>query len=63
MTHTSRRPRRSSSARIIPLPVESRIVRRSKVAAAQRRIASGHYDRADVRARLVDAVLRELRRS
>jgi hypothetical protein len=38
-------------------------VRWSKVATAQRRIAAGHYDRDEVREKLVDEVLRELRRS
>lgn len=60
MTKTRRGPR--SPGKIIPLNVESRRVRRAKVAAAQRRIAAGHYDRVEVRERLVDEVLRELRR-
>ncbi|HUK62491.1 MAG TPA: hypothetical protein VLV15_04130 [Dongiaceae bacterium] len=38
-------------------------VRWSKVSIAQRRIAAGHYDRDEVREKLIDEVLRELRRS
>lgn len=37
-------------------------LRWSKVIAAQSRIASGHYDRDDVRTELVEAVLREIRK-
>jgi hypothetical protein len=37
-------------------------LRWSKVIAAQTRLASGHYDRDDVRTELVEAVLREIRK-
>ena len=37
-------------------------MRWSKVIAAQSRIASGHYDRDEVRTALVEAVLRELKK-
>ena len=39
------------------------VVRLERVSQARRRIASGWYDRADVRDRLVEAVLEEIRRS
>jgi hypothetical protein len=54
-----------SRARIVPLSRAGRpvAVRWSKVSVAQRRIAAGHYDRDEVREKLVDEVLRELRRS
>jgi hypothetical protein len=65
MASTPRKVRSSngSSTRIIPLDAESRVVRRAKVTAVQKRIASGHYDRPEVREKLIDEVLRELRRS
>ena len=40
---------------------DARIVDLSRVVEARRRIASGWYDRADVRDRLVEAVLEEIR--
>ena len=42
-------------------PAEDRVVDLSRVVEARRRIASGWYDRADVRLSLVEAVLEELR--
>ena len=64
MASTPRKSRKDDrqAARIIPLNAESRVVRWAKVAAVQTRIASGHYDRPEVRERLIDEVLRELRR-
>ncbi|HEY6194961.1 MAG TPA: hypothetical protein VI504_07970 [Candidatus Eisenbacteria bacterium] len=47
-------------AKIIPLPSEG-VVRLARVAQARRRIASGWYDRAEVRDSLVEAVLHEFR--
>ena len=45
-----------------PLPFPGAgVVRLARVAEARRRIASGWYDRAEVRGRLVDAVLQEIR--
>jgi hypothetical protein len=35
-------------------------MRRSRIATAQARIAADYYNRGDVKARLVDALLREL---
>jgi len=54
-----------SRTRIVPVSRVSRpvAVRWSKVSIAQRRIAAGHYDRDEVREKLIDEVLRELRRS
>jgi antitoxin (DNA-binding transcriptional repressor) of toxin-antitoxin stability system len=65
MASTTRRVRKNArpTARIIPLNAESRVVRWAKVTAVQKRIASGHYDRPEVREKLIDEVLRELRRS
>jgi hypothetical protein len=50
-------------ASITPLvrPAAPGIVRLARVAEARRRIESGWYDRADVRTRLVEAVLEEIR--
>ena len=64
-TQTKSRKTARSRARIVPLNRASRpvAVRWSKVSVAQRRIAAGHYDRDEVREKLVDEVLRELRRS
>jgi hypothetical protein len=53
-----RRVRRTATAS--PRLIDT--IRWSKVIAAQTRIASGHYDREPVRSRLVEAVLRELKR-
>lgn len=58
-----RRKRKLVKARdtnIVPLPVTG-VVRLGRIAQARRRIASGWYDRADVRDRLVEAVLEEIR--
>lgn len=59
----STRPRRDATAaagmaKILPLPGSIRL---GRVAEVQRRIAAGWYDRADVRDRLVAAVLHEVR--
>jgi hypothetical protein len=40
---------------------DARVVDLARVVEARRRIASGWYDRSDVRDRLVDAVLHEIR--
>ena len=61
----SMKPRRKRTkatargAKVIPLPLQD-VVRLTRVAEARRRIASGWYDRADVRESLVDAVLQEI---
>ena len=47
-------------APVIPLHTAS-VVRLARVAEARRRIATGWYDRAEVRDSLVDAVLHEFR--
>jgi hypothetical protein len=60
------RPKRSKPAKsakkaqIIPLHTAS-VVRLARVAEARRRIATGWYDRAEVRDSLVEAVLQEFR--
>ena len=63
MATTRRKPRRTRSS---PQPISAAqgpaSLRWSKVIAAQTRIASGHYDRDDVKTELVEAVLRELRK-
>jgi hypothetical protein len=51
---------RRKQAKIIPLHTAS-VVRLARVAEARRRIASGWYDRAEVRDSLVDAVLQQFR--
>ena len=51
---------KSRAAKVIPLPLQG-VVRLTRVAEARRRIATGWYDRADVRDRLVEAVLQEIR--
>ena len=51
---------RSRALKLVPIPAE-RVVSLTRVARARRRIASGWYDRADVRKSLVDAVLHEIR--
>ena len=48
------------SAKIIPFPITG-VVRLTRVRDARERIESGWYDRADVRDRLVEAVLHEIR--
>lgn len=45
---------------LVPAP-SAGVVRLARVAEARRRIASGWYDRAEVRDRLVEAVLSEIR--
>lgn len=63
MATTRRKPRRirptAKSAASVRGPAA---LRWSKVISAQTRIASGHYDRDEVRTALVEAVLRELRK-
>jgi hypothetical protein len=49
-----------TQAKIIPLHAAS-VVRLARVAEARRRIATGWYDRAEVRDSLVEAVLQEFR--
>lgn len=45
-----------------PAPLRAaRVVNLARVARARRRIATGWYDRSDVRDSLVDAVLQEIR--
>ena len=62
----STRPQRSKVASsrkpapVIPLHISS-VVRLARVAEARRRIATGWYDRAEVRDSLVNAVLHEFR--
>ena len=51
---------RTKSAKVVPFP-RGGIVRLTRVLEARRRIATGWYDRADVRDTLVDAVLHEIR--
>ncbi len=48
------------SPRTVPGPYTG-LVRLARVAEARRRIASGWYDRAEVRDRLAEAVLQEIR--
>ena len=59
------RPQRRAVARAPLAPVgevpNARVVDLTRVAKARRRIASGWYDRSDVRDSLVDAVLEEIR--
>jgi hypothetical protein len=63
MATTRRKPRRTrrSGQNVSPIR-EPASLRWSKVISAQTRIASGHYDRDEVRTVLVEAVLRELRK-
>jgi len=56
VAHT--RPSRQVPA---PAAASDRVVDLSRVVEARRRIAAGWYDRADVRMRLVEAMLEELR--
>ena len=60
-TPKPRRPRLS----VVPTPDRKRAdaIRWSKVIAARARIAAGHYDRDDVKDRLIESVMRELDRS
>ena len=46
--------------KVVPIPT-ARVVNLARVAEARRRIASGWYDRSEVRDSLVDAVLQEMR--
>jgi len=55
-----RRAARRSAPRTAPVLSTIPGIRRSRVATAQARIAADYYRRADVRDRLVDALLREL---
>lgn len=61
-TRSKRTPGKPSAAAkpILPLHTSS-VVRLARVAEARRRIASGWYDRAEVRDSLVEAVLLEFR--
>lgn len=64
MNTTQRAPRDSKSPRGVPHrshpSKDTRPIRWSKVLAAQARIASGHYDRDDVRQLLIEAIWHEL---
>jgi hypothetical protein len=53
-------PLKLRSAKITRIPSAS-VVRLARVAEARRRIATGWYDRADVRDSLVEAVMQEIR--
>ncbi|MEO5988618.1 MAG: hypothetical protein ABIU54_00305 [Candidatus Eisenbacteria bacterium] len=60
MPTTTRRARTTSSRstkRASATPPVLELVRLSRVAAAQKRIATGYYDRDEVRDRLAEAVL------
>ncbi|MBI1796695.1 MAG: hypothetical protein HYR74_06550 [Candidatus Eisenbacteria bacterium] len=62
--NTQRRPRERS--RRVPRWLSSsapRRIRAGRVQSAQARIAAGHYDRPDVRARLVDALIEAIDRT
>ncbi len=54
-----RTPVKASPAKVVPFPRDG-IVRLTRVAEARRRIATGWYDRAEVRYSLVEAVLHEI---
>jgi hypothetical protein len=60
LTRSSKRPRSRPTAWTVLRSTDR--VRWSRVQAAQARIASGFYDRDEVQAAVVAAVLRELRR-
>lgn len=63
MATTRRKPRGTRRIAQNPAPARDPLdLRWSKVISAQTRIASGHYDRNEVRSALVEAVLRELRK-
>ena len=51
----------SAKLALVPTHATSGVVRLARVAEARRRIQSGWYDRAEVRDRLVEAVLLEIR--
>mgnify|MGYP001416483234 CR=1 FL=1 len=61
------RPKRKNTTRPVaqgsaPIPFPTGgLVRLARVASAQRRVAAGWYDRAEVRDSLVDAVMQEFR--
>lgn len=55
-----RTPAERPTAKVVPFPVTG-VVRLARVRDARRRIESGWYDRAEVRDRLVEAVLHEIR--
>ena len=57
---TTRRRRSEPPARLLVLHEKDHI-RPTRVLAAQARIASGHYDRPEVKAYLLEALLQELR--
>jgi len=57
---TRRAVARGPGSRHVSTP-DARVVDLARVVEARRRIASGWYDRSDVRDRLVDAVLHEIR--
>ncbi len=60
---TARRPRTRTTRRAaIPVATAPPPVRLTRVRTALKRIATGYYDRDDVRDRLVAAVLAELRK-
>jgi hypothetical protein len=64
MTPTPRRDsRRTRTASVPSEPARiAEFVRWPNIATARARVAAGWYDRADVKDRLVDALLEELRR-
>jgi hypothetical protein len=53
-------PKQNGAERWTPLTTDA--VRWSKILSAQARIATGYYDRDEVREALIDEVLRELQR-
>ncbi len=60
-------PRSGSTRKLTPAPTPApariaEFIRWPQVANARARVAAGFYDRDDVRSRLVDALLEELRR-
>jgi hypothetical protein len=65
MTRSKKRPARKRTATRAPrlgMVRDSDRIRPARVLAAQARIASGHYDRPEVRAYLLEALIQELRR-
>ena len=64
MTRTTQRTRKGTKRRSVWElgPRDQERIRPGRVLAAQARIASGHYDRPEVRDFLVEALLQELRR-
>lgn len=55
------KPTSSTKLALVPPQAGAGLVRLARVEEARRRIQSGWYDRADVRDRLVEAVLQEIR--